>query len=761
MQSENQSRNAFLPAVDVGETLRGVLQTLRRRWILILGFAGLSVALAIFYVINAEPEYTANGAILIDPRVGGNPDATSPVAPSIVTSDALTVDSQLRVLTSREVTGKAARELGFGQGEAASSDGPSLPRRVLDALGIGSGGAEVGHGLTEEMRAERNFEALRRDFTRGLSVERAGESFVIDISYTSPDLPFAARAVNALMQQYLQTSGQQQIENVERTQVWLSSRIESLGEEVREAERTVAEYRRENALMVPEGELLPSEIALNAANQELVRLQGEALAAEVEIEQLTQQIEAGDIGSVQLPAQERTDALSDFEQRYTELLQEERDLLVNWDESARIVQGVRQRQDQTRELILNEYRQIRDRLQAQLNRMESRVAATESLIAELREDYGADAGKTVELRSLEREAEAKRELYERLLEQYNSATQLVTFETTSARVIAWAVPPDTKSAPQSRQLVILAAFAGIVIGTSLAFLLESLDNRFRAHSDAGRELGLRYLGVVPEFRSDRRATRKHGGRPLRRPRSLKWNALPPAARLFDFAVEWPASVTAATLRSIHVRLAVHQNERSASDGGQVIGFSSSTKDEGKTTLAMNFASFLASRDETVAIVDLDMPTRQLSRLVETVLPETNTLAALKHDPEAGVAGLSVVPEFPGLAIVGNDATDADRAYTPRDLDELRGIIESLRQCFDYVIVDLPPAQGVADTEMLAGLCDGLIFVIKWGATPHEQAVLALRQQGLSRDRIFGAVYSRANLKDYRLYNRHQFTDHYG
>ncbi len=759
LRPEGTNRDAFMPTIDMGDVLRGLFDKLRRRWTILAGFLTTFIALAVIYVLTSTPLYTATGSILIDPRVGQSPEGAAQMMPGLLMSDALTVDSELRVLTSREVTSSAVRELGITPPEDPE---PSLTQRLNAFLGLDTSDEEPLFTLSEEEQAELRMESLRTGFMRDMRVQRAGDTFVIDVAYTSPDRGFAPQAVNTLIREYLRLSGAQQTAMIERNQLWLADRIDELRVEVEDSETAIAEFRRINELLAPEGQLLPIEVALNAAVEELVRLRGAAVAVDVQVEQLTEQIEGGDIEAVQIPLEERSQALNDFETRFAELEQEEQELLLSWAETAPVVINVRQQKAQTQDLIIDELRQIRDRLRASGEGLQRQVAAIEVIIDELRTEYGADIRKTVELRSLEREAEAKRELYERLLQEFNSASQLLTFDGTSARVIAWAVTPDRKSAPQSRQIVVLAAFAALVLAVSTIFLIEALDTGFRKQGEIGQDLGLPFLGVVPSFGSEKEGAGLLGGllpgAPARR--RGRWRKLSKAARWLDFAAISPTSHTADTMRMIHAQLSMKRHDLSQEEGGVVVGFTSSTHDEGKTTTAANFASFLARRHERVVLVDMDLIRLELSRLMAPVLPETNNLSAFIEDPQDAISRMEPIPEFPGLAVIGNLDGRLPRSATPRNAELLQEALSSLRQHFDYIVVDLPPAQGTADTQLLATLCDCLIYAIRWGRTPREQVIASLRQRGLDRKRIFGALYTQAPLGRYRTYNRHEVNEYY-
>ena len=751
---EGQDREVLLPTINLGEAIRSFGQILSRRRAIVICFMAMSVVLAVLYAFLATPLYTANGSLLIDPRAGRAPNDQTEMIPGLLLSDALTVDSETRVLLSRDLTGRVVTALGI---KAATDSVPSLTQRVSRFFGLEALGGQM-PPISEVAAAERRAESLRKALVKGLVVERSGESFVIDISYTSSRLEFAPIVINTLMKEYLKLSGEQNVTTADRTRGWLAGRIDELGNAVQTAERAVADFRQENKLEVPSGAQLPTEIALNASIAELIKLKADSLALDVQVKQLREQLASGNLAAVQLAPEEQTQALQDFQARLAELQQIEREQLLVWGDDVLIIINTRNQQVQTRDLIDGEYRRIVERLEARTESMSRLVAATDKAIEDLRAQYGIDAYKNVQVRSLEREADAKRILYERLLEEYNSTSQMLTFDSSSARVIAWAVTPESKSAPKSRLVLVMALFGGFVLAAGTVAMVEALDNSFRLHSDLTQSVGINFLGVIPAFGSDKPL----GGsatavRPIER--SARWNKLSKIARKFDFAAVNPNSASAETMRSIHVRLTMTKNEMLNHSGGFAVGVVSSVRDEGKTTAAFNLASYLASQRERVAIIDLDLISSEMSQEIESLLPKTNNWRSVMEDPEAAVRNLMPIAELPNLTVIGNIGADKPRGLVLRDMERIQAAMQVLRENFDYIVIDMPPVQGAADTQLLASLCDRLIFAIKWGATPKEQVSLALLRITASRDKIFGVVFTQANLMRYRAYNRHDVTDY--
>ncbi|MCT4554235.1 MAG: AAA family ATPase [Pelagimonas sp.] len=746
-------RDQLMPTVNLGDALRTAFSALRRNWLILLQFLIVFVTLGVVYALLATPVYTARAALLIDPRIAQSPEG-SELSPALLQSDGLTVDSEVHVLASREATNRTARALGLFDGPRDPYV-PGLKDRVVNQLrNFLSGGPADPAGLAPEERTARDQESVRRDFVRGLEVSRSGSSYVIHVAYTSPDLQFAPKAVNTLIREYLALSSESRASRSQGMTDWLSSRIDELARGVRESENAVAEFRRENNLLEISGQKLPNEVELAAATEALIKYRGDLLSAEVQINQLREQIAAGDIEAVNLPDRQRTRALDEFEARYTDLLQNEQEVLLSRGADSPLALNIRQQKAQIRDLIITEYQQILERQETSYDALQRRVSATEELLAGLRERASEDARKSIVLRGLEREAEAKRQLYERLLEEFNATAQLPSFESNAARVIAWAVVPDRKSAPNSKLIVVLSVFAALVLGSSVVFLREALDNTFRRPDDLRDRLDLGYLGMVPTFRSDRSSAA---------PRTDKSKDLPRKTRTLRFAVDNPRSVTAETLRAAQIQLAWQDRQGDGRTGvptdgkGRVLGFTSSLKDEGKTTTATNYAALLASQGEKVVLVDLDLVSCGLSRHTAPLLPPENQLShalaghALEAKPQEA---------FDGLTIIANSGAEPIHASNPRDAARLGDMLRKLGEKFDYVVVDLPPMQGLAEARALADLCDHLVLMLRWGATSEAEARTATAHLRKLKDRVAGVIYTRAPMRRFLSYNRHALKTYY-
>lgn len=157
---------------------------------------------------------------------------------------------------------------------------------------------------------------------------------------------------------------------------------------------------------------------------------------------------------------------------------------------------------------------------------------------------------------------------------------------------------------------------------------------------------------------------------------------------------------------------------------------SSVQAEGKTFVAANLAKSIARQpDRRVLLIDADLRASRLHRflgapetpgLTDYLRGERDVLNIIQRGPEGN---LCLIPG-------GSDVSN------PSDLllnERMKKLLEITTPMFDWVIVDSPPALPVHDASILADLCDGVLFVVRAGATSFElaqKATAEFRQKNL-------------------------------
>lgn len=251
--------------------------------------------------------------------------------------------------------------------------------------------------------------------------------------------------------------------------------------------------------------------------------------------------------------------------------------------------------------------------------------------------------------------------------------------------------PSEPVSPRPKRDSILALLAGGLLGLGAALLRARLDDRIREPEELAEVWDLPVIGLVPQ--SEELST--------------------PGAHLPDGSSLEAFALARTNLRYLHV-------------GGDVktVVVSSAIPAEGKSTVAWNLALAAAMAGSKVLLVEGD--------LRQPVLATRLGLTASKGFSEllAGLASIDDVTESvtlsDGTAIEGSiDVIPAgmtppspiallERPATPQLLAELR-------EGYDIVFIDSPPATVVADAMVLMDAADGAVVVARLGRTTRGAA----------------------------------------
>ena len=169
---------------------------------------------------------------------------------------------------------------------------------------------------------------------------------------------------------------------------------------------------------------------------------------------------------------------------------------------------------------------------------------------------------------------------------------------------------------------------------------------------------------------------------------------------------------------------------------------SSTPAEGKTFVTANLAqSFIRQAGRRVLLIDSDLRASRL-HLHFGAKEEPGLSDYLSGDCDefqvTQVGGDGNLCLIPGGREVSN----------PSELlhsERMKQLLERMSTIFDWIILDSPPALAVHDASILADMCDGVLFVVRAGATDFE---LAEKASAEFRDKnLLGVVLNRIEKSD--------------
>jgi capsular exopolysaccharide synthesis family protein len=198
----------------------------------------------------------------------------------------------------------------------------------------------------------------------------------------------------------------------------------------------------------------------------------------------------------------------------------------------------------------------------------------------------------------------------------------------------------------------------------------------------------------------------------------------------------PESLASEQYRALRTRITQSENGRAV----RTIAITSPAKGDGKSVSAANLALTMAQEyQRRVVLVDADLRHPRAHHLLgltegaglaEVLKGELELDAALVTLPDYNLTVLPAgVPPSHPAELLGSTA--------------MRRVIEALRQRYDRIVIDMPPAAPLADAQILSPLVDGIVVIVRAGVTPRPAIERTLA--GFDRAKVLGLVLNEAGV----------------
>lgn len=428
---------------------------------LILGCALLGAVLGVAVAVSTPRAYYAATDILIDPREWAVLDRDAGRGGLQADAALAMIENQIRVMTSRPVLRETVERLDLasdtefnGQGSAGIS--PSALFGALRGL-LSSGGGAGGDG--REAIAVNNL-------GRALSVSRGGRTFVVSVGVTSNDPEKSALIANTVTEVYLDASARIQAGSTGRAADELTARLDELRLGVEQAERAVETFKAENEIIDAQGRLITDD-EITRLNDQL----SQARARTVELRARAQSARDLDVQAVvtgSLPEQIASGSMTELRAQYTNLQLSADRLAVRLGPRHPELLAVQAQLRGAELQIRTELSRIVASLQVDLTRAQQQEQELSTELARLKVRQGDLGNELVTLRELEREASAKRAVYEAFLLRARETGEQRELNTANMTIISEAVPPLLPSGISRAVISAGGLTFGLVFGIAIA-----------------------------------------------------------------------------------------------------------------------------------------------------------------------------------------------------------------------------------------------------------------------------------------------------
>ncbi|MCG6204388.1 exopolysaccharide transport family protein [Rhodopseudomonas sp. HC1] len=445
---------AIVPPTNGDIDVRLIGRALARKKHLIIGPTLLALVLSLAVVNLITPRYKSEARILIDGRenVFLRPSGEREEQRNVIDPEAVT--SQVQLLLSRELALDVIKKNKLAERPEFDPvlQGINPLKSMLALFGIG----RDPFSMTPEERV------LDAYYDR-LTAYAVDKSRVMVVEFQSRDPELAARVANSIVDGYLVLQQNARQAQARSAGQWLSGEIESLRQKVADAESKAEDFRSKSSLFVGTNNTTLSNQQLGELNTQLGNARALKSDAESKSRLIKEMLQGGrPIEASEVLNSELIRRLS--EQRVmlrTQLAEQSSTLLDNHPRIKELRAQLSDLDRQLRDEAMKLSRSFESDARIASGRVESLTASLE----QLKKQASSTNGQDVQLRAMEREAKAQRDLLESYLAKYREATTRETIDQAPAdgRIISRAIVSNTPAYPKKLPIVLIATLAALVL----------------------------------------------------------------------------------------------------------------------------------------------------------------------------------------------------------------------------------------------------------------------------------------------------------
>ncbi len=635
--------------------------------------------------LHLEVDYSTEGSFYAQVRYGQNLPVT--------VSFAGLADNETAALTVEAVRSKGIKLTSFvhnGEkvdGEVVGTLNDSLVTPIGKIV-IRPAGAFVDWQKSSEpltvSRSGLNSAVSR--YSAGLSVALQSEkTTIVDLTFRDVCIQRAEDILNTVIAVYNENWIKDKNQIAVSTSMFINDRLGVIESELGHVDENISTFKSEN--------LLPD---VQAASQlymtERSQAQSQILTLNTQLSMaryIRNYLTAASSRNQLLPANSGLESANIENQisEYNNLQLQRNNLVANSSERNPLVVDMDESLRSMRRSIVSSVDNLITTLNTQIHSLEkSDQRATEHI--------AANPSQAKYLLSVERQQKVKESLYLFLLQKREENELSQAFTAYNTRIITPPTGSMAPTAPMKKNILLVAFALGVLIPVVIVFLQESMNSKVRGRKDL-ENLSIPFVGEIPLYGKVRRSGLFH-------------KKVTPLTETKVVVKEGSRDVVNEAFRVLRTNLEFVSGENGK---GQVILMTSFNPGSGKTFLTVNIAATLAIKGKRVLVIDGDL--RRGSTSVYVGSPHhglSNYLAGKVQCIEDVIVPASEIVRFDVLPI-------GTIPPNPTELlagERLQTLLADFRTRYDYILIDCPPIELVADTHIIGKYADRTIFVVRAG-----------------------------------------------
>jgi len=703
--------------------------------------------IALLGSLNYTPLYTASAKVLIE-KNENNPLLTNYRYGASYDPEFLATQTQ--IIKSEPVAAKVVEILDIKNTYASYFDHPPKPvlppvewiknlyATLLNAIGVGKipvqsprDNASSGNKPSMPPQAAKAVPSGAGKYadkiSHGITIEPLEDSDIVTISYTATNPIFARRVVNAVTKAYIEQTFEMKMAATQHAIAWMTEKSEKEMTRLNQKEQALQDYMRHEKFVTIADRIaiIPeklTEISTRLTKAEIERKELQALNDKI------RKLPSSLAGADAIRAISSDATLQSIRSQLIEADQNITELSKKFGPKHPVIKRARADVAQLKKRRRKETKRIIQSIKNEFDLARAKERNLRALFDKAKREAARLNEKNVRFGALKRDIETNRLLYDALIKKIKELSITDQAQTVKIWVVEHAKTPAYPSNRRTRQQrIILGTLLGLLGGIGLAFFLEYLDQTVRNPDDIERRFGVAVLGMVPLLKS--RKTRPE-----------------------RVVIEEPASAFSESYKAIRTGILLSSAEKSPKS----LLITSANPEEGKTITAVNLAVTLAAQADTrVLIIDADLRKPRLHTIfdIDGSIGLSTYLAGVSNQDaifDGPVPNLFIMPAGP---IPPNPS---ELIGTGR----MRNFIASMRDKFDFIVLDSPPMLSVTDALLLSRIADGTIVVIKSGKSTYEIVKRGLKSLADIETRITGTVLNAVDVKKNTYYKYGGYQQYY-
>lgn len=713
--SPRQGGRDWVDKPDAGGGQAVIWHTVRKNWATAV-LTALAVTLAVtFYTLGQTKIYQAAATIQFDPTpprpLGGKVETVVDMGAGSYWDNHEYYETQYKIITSLKVSVAVASQLGLNHDAAFLRNAP--PGTKVPPVHV-----------TEEQAGQ----ALRGR----LRVDPVKDSRLAVVKLEDADPDRAQRILTVVVETYISMNLDNVLASTTQAVEWLNGQLDKLKSDLETSEMALHEYKQKKNILS-----LALDDQSNMLREEMKQLNDALTHARTKREEIAaRRAELNKVSVTDpsvLPATELlgNGLLQSLRHAYINAVRERDGLLKSGKgRNHPDVASAQAKIDVARAAVLSEVKNVQgalDRDVAAINRQEGGISG---LFESARKRAFELNLLEIEYNRLHRAKVNNEKLYALVLERTKESDLSKLLRVNNIRIIDAPLRPGGPVRPQVPFNIGVGMFVGVLLGLGAAMGRAVIDRTVKTPDDVEKEVGITFIGLLPEIDDERRLGPTYG---KKRKKRIKLSDIKRPELVVH---EHRMSGIAEAARTIRTNLLFMAPDHPF----QTLLVTSAGPAEGKTTVACCIAIAMAQAGQRVIIIDCDLRKPRLHRIFGKDAKVGVTTALL----DESIDGAILSTEVPNLSVIPAGPIPPNPAEILHS-ERFKAFLEQVQGRFDRVILDSPPIVPVTDGVVLSTLVDGTILVVRAFKTTKDLARHALRALLDVGANIAGTVLNAVNL----------------